>query len=126
MFIIKFLIYFSISFLVLSIPVKEKQLFYYLSEMTTSYTHPGFKKVESLVKEQLSKKKIMGLQIIDSAPKNPMKKLRANPAPPTLIPNKKEVGPSLQLDKKSELTERERYSETELRQLRELLKNSDI
>lgn len=38
--LIKFPVYFAISFLILSIPINRKSLFYYVDEFTSQFTHP--------------------------------------------------------------------------------------
>ena len=131
---IKFLFYFSISFILLSIPIKKRQLFYHLDQLATPYTYPIFNKTRNFIQEQLSERKIFGMKIIDlpkSDGSNKMLKIFSNsktPTPSQMTSLQKNEGVSLptNLNKKSELLETEYYSESELLQLKTMLKNSDI
>lgn len=112
---IKFLFYFSVSFLILSIPIEKRQLFYHLDQLATPYTHPVFKKTKIFIEGKLSEQKILGMKIIDTPKKN-------------LTPPKtyRPLASGQDLNRKSEILEIEYYSESELLQLRTMLKNSDI
>ena len=129
---IRFLFYFSISFLVLSIPINKKQLFYYLDQLTTSYTRPAFNKARTFIEKQLYERKVLGVKIIDLPKKENSKKMLTLVSESKKMlkskPNQKKKSPlhSLDLNKKSEDLETEYYSESELLQLKEMLKNSDI
>ena len=112
---IKFLVYFTISFLLLSIPIKQKQLFYHLDQWITPYAQPVLNKTKSFVEKQLYEWQIFGLKIWDTSPIAPKKNRALD-----------EFSKHLDLVKQSEALETEIYSERELLQLKEMLKNSDI
>jgi hypothetical protein len=46
MFIIKFALYFGLSFLILSFPVRNRTVFYYMNDMTRPYTQEIFSDVK--------------------------------------------------------------------------------
>ena len=130
---IRFLIYFSISFLILSIPIKTKQLFYYFDQLATPYTRPALQKAGTFIREQLSDKKILGMKIIGKAQQDE----GPGPVPKVLATSKKllqrKIGEkaelllnSSELAQKSKNLGAEYYSERELLELKTMLKNSDI
>ena len=133
---IKFLFYFSISFLVLSIPVKKRQLFYYLDQWANPYTHPALKQANIFMRKHLSQIEILGMKIISSYEKG-----SSGQTIVTRPPSSQQMGlkttekfqrrekrrlPPLDLNKKSEVLGTEYYSEKELLKLKTMLKNSDI
>jgi len=48
-FIIKFLCYFTLSFLILSTPIADKNIFYYLQKTTSSYTTPIYNNISQKI-----------------------------------------------------------------------------
>ena len=135
---VKFLFCFLISFLVLSIPIKKKQFFYYLDQWANPYTRPVLKRANTFMRKHLAKIEILGIRVI-SGPKEESSDQTIVTVSPSLqqitlktigksqIKEKVKKGLSpLELNKKSEVLGTEYYSEKELLQLKEMLKNSDI
>ena len=132
---IKFTFYFSISFLILSIPIKKRQLFYYLDQLTTPYTRPAYKKANLFIRNTLSEKKIFGMTILDAPNDIVPTSISVQGTSPSMIPSllkdkssdhKKDSFHIPSLNIKSEVLETEYYSEKELLQLKEMLKKSNI
>ena len=125
---IKFFCYFLISFSILSIPVKKRQLFYYLNELANPYTLPAFYKMSNFLQQQLARKKIFGMSIIapQSNSSAPTDKVKAKTDIPAPFPLLERPPAQLDLNSQSEALEIETYSESELQELKLLLKNSDI
>ena len=68
---IKFLIYFSISFFILAIPVKKRSLFYHLDQRTNSYTDTAYEKINAFIDEKIGSKKLFGMRIFDVVKEKP-------------------------------------------------------
>lgn len=70
MIVLKFLVYFCISFFILSIPISNQNIFSHLSSITDPYTAPIFAQIGSTTKEGYNKgKKYIGNLFTSSAPK---------------------------------------------------------
>ena len=135
---VKFLFCFLISFLVLSIPIKKKQFFYYLDQWANPYTRPVLKRANIFMRKHLAKIEILGIKVISGLKEEPSDQtiLTVSPSSQQItfktrgksqIKEKVKKGLSpLELNKKSEVLGTEYYSEKELLQLKEMLKNSDI
>ena len=121
---IRFFLYFSLSFLILSIPIKEKPLFYHIDQLATPYTHTAFQRANAFIVDKLSDKTILGMQIIDPPMPGPQRnsKLLATEENRNIkaeeLPTKNYI--------KGEMLEAEYYSESELLELKAILKNSDL
>ena len=136
---IKFLFIFSISFFVLSIPIQKRQLFYYLDQWANPYTRPILRQTSAFVRKQLSEIEVLGMRIVgrpeaENSAQTPATVSTSyrevfTPKKVEKLQGKREAkgraSPS-DLDRKSEVLEVEHYSETELLQLKAMLKNSDI
>lgn len=123
---IKFFLYFCLSFLLLSIPVEKKQLFYHLDQLTISYTRPLFEKTKNFMAKQMKNTTILGINLFPSSKKKQLEK-ELKPKLTTQTPNLPKF-PVNQKYKppKSEDQGEENYSESELLKLKTMLKNSDI
>ncbi|MCY4644238.1 MAG: hypothetical protein OXB88_06425 [Bacteriovoracales bacterium] len=129
---IRFLICFSISFFILSIPIKNRPLFDHLSQQTNPYTHIAFEKISSFVKEKFGEKKILGMKVMGTMAHNLEERKSTAlsggdmPGEASESPSKSKTLKRSTLNKKSEVLGEEHYSEKELYQLKMMLKNSDI
>jgi hypothetical protein len=82
MFVIKFLIYFTISFIILCIPVSQKNIFFYLDKAAAPYTNEIFSTISSKAKlgKQISSKLLNNTDpgVIDSVKSSYSSTLKKN------------------------------------------------
>lgn len=67
MFVIKFLIYFSLSFVILSIPVSEKKVvFNYANEIAKPYTKQIFSSIRGAISNSITETKRIGDKLVNN------------------------------------------------------------
>lgn len=67
MFIIKFFIYFSISFTILSFPIGNKSIFFHLNQVAKPYTQKVFKMIGSNVESGLQEGSVISKKLFSNS-----------------------------------------------------------
>lgn len=131
---IRFCFYFTLSFFILSFPMGEKKLFYYIDTVTSPILAPTYKKVSTVSKEKFYDLKIWAMGIIGSSKTAAIDNVSTSYAAPVrdTVPDKdekiaqriKESSGDL-LDRKSEIEQDEFYSDEEMKQLEAMLREQN-
>ena len=127
---IRFFLYFLISFTILSIPFKDRKLFYHLDKVAYPVTKHIIKKSQDITVSTLGDVKIWGIQLIEDNKSNKqgIDHVSSKSAAPSrnLIKVKKQISTQdNQLDRKSEVLGIEYYSKDELEKLQNMLKEAE-
>lgn len=69
-FFIKFSIYFTLSFLILSIPINQKRVFDYLSHLAAPYTRQIFGIIQDSLERQIAIPQDLSRKLFDITPPN--------------------------------------------------------
>ncbi len=132
----KFSIYFIISFIILSFPLKGKKLFHYLDHMAAPYLSPVMNKGYQSASQKLSKVKFFGIKLLGSSSSDKVATKLSAPQRREDLKNKFLAKPKKEIDKKvpepkdlerkSQVDEAEFYSDEELDQLKQMILKSEI
>jgi hypothetical protein len=109
-FMLKFLLYFTISFLIMNIPIGDKHIFHYMESFTKSYTKPLYGAVKGRVKEAVQTGNHYSKKVFETMPSKvedqvsthyssaAKKEKKAQPAP-VAVPSEKELDSYTQEEK---------------------------
>ncbi len=124
---IKFTFYFALSFFILSFPMGDKKLFYYIDTVTSPLLSPTYNTVSSVGKEKFYDIKIWAMNLIDNSKStalNSTDDVTTSYSAPEREQNSIQGSPEA-LERKSEINQAEYYSDEEVKKLEAMLRNAD-